>query len=384
MGDKTRTGVFRTLIRLLIFAAFLFVACLFIPTDASAKLPPWQPPGWPAELTCPTPDDVQPFPPDLAQTETVPAGTLGGSFSVSTSGDGNYTIPLVVPPGRAGMEPSLALTYDSAGGDSTLGMGFSISGFSAVTRCPKNIAQDQHIRAVQYDWTDPLCLDGKRLIYITSGPGFSEYRTFPDTFTKVLAYFPPGWDATTGPEHLRAFTKSGLAIDYGSSPDSKALANHGAVRAWWITKSSDRNGNSILYTYQNDKDPTKTYTAEIVPAEIRYTDHPNAPASRAVVFDYDKKPAAAVRTSFTRGMALTSSQLLTKVRMLGPADIEVRAYLFSHALHEATSRMLLMKIEECTADQVCKPPTTFGWNTKNPTSPRSPRRSRCPRPRWPA
>src|SRR6185503_16797345 len=284
MGDKTRTGAFRTLFLLL----FMFALCLFTQSDASAKSPPWQPPGSPPAPTCPKPGDTPPslFPPDLAQTETVSAGTLGGSFSVSTSGDGNYTLPLVVPPGRAGMEPSLALTYDSSSaGDGVLGMGFSISG---------------------------------------------------------------------------------LAIDYGSSPGSKALANTGAVHAWWVTKSSDRNGNSILYSYLNDEDPTHTYTTEIVPAKIQYTDHPSAPASRAVVFDYATKPFDGIRTIYAHGMALQRSRLLTRVRMLGPYDGLVREYRFSYLPGNDTGRLLLTNVRECAADQVCKPQTTFGWNLPAP------------------
>src|SRR5437773_2059461 len=259
------------------------------------------------------------FPSDLPPDATLSAGTMRGAFSVSTTGEAMYTLPLVVPPGRAGMQPSLALTYDSAMSDGGLvGRGFSISGLSAVTRCSHNVADNGFISGVVYADTDALCLDGKRLIRIKSLPDFDEYRTLPDTFSKVLAYYPAGWDRKRGPEHMEVLTKSGLTLTYGGTPDSKALANNGAVRTWWISRSTDKNQNSILYTYENDKDPTGTFTAEIVPLAIRYTDHPSAPASRAVVFDYHTKPASAVRTLFTHGMALTNTKLLSAIRPLGP------------------------------------------------------------------
>ena len=74
------------------------------------------------------------------------AGTIQGSFAVSSTGEATYTLPLVVPPGAAGMVPSLAVTYDSGSGDGLLGMGFSLAGLSAITRCPRTVAQDNQTR----------------------------------------------------------------------------------------------------------------------------------------------------------------------------------------------------------------------------------------------
>ena len=47
---------------------------------------------------------------DLDDSDASPvAGTIQGSFAVSSTGEGTYTLPLVVPPGAAGMQPSLAI-----------------------------------------------------------------------------------------------------------------------------------------------------------------------------------------------------------------------------------------------------------------------------------
>ncbi len=115
--------------------------------------------------------------PDLSEADASPiVGTVTGSFAVSPTGEATYTIPLVVPPGAAGMQPTLAITYDSAAGDGLLGMGFSLSGLSAVTRCPRSVAQDGRIRAVRDDAEDALCLDGARLVPIRQ-----ERQTPPNT-----------------------------------------------------------------------------------------------------------------------------------------------------------------------------------------------------------
>src|SRR5262245_22695235 len=63
--------------------------------------------------------------------KTVAAGTVAGSFSVTSAGDATYSIPLVAIPGRAGMEPRLAVTFDGSG-DGILGQGVSLAGVSVI------------------------------------------------------------------------------------------------------------------------------------------------------------------------------------------------------------------------------------------------------------
>ncbi|MHB8472046.1 MAG: SpvB/TcaC N-terminal domain-containing protein, partial [Gammaproteobacteria bacterium] len=117
-------------------------------------------------------------------------GYTPGSFTVNDTGAANYSIPIAVPPGAAGMQPSLALTYNSQGGNGLLGMGWSLSGLSAITRCPQTYATDFNAGGVDLTYNDRYCLDGQRLILINGTYGYanSEYRTERDTLTKIVAY----------------------------------------------------------------------------------------------------------------------------------------------------------------------------------------------------
>jgi hypothetical protein len=104
--------------------------------------------------------------------------------------------PIVVPPGRLGLEPHLTVAYDSSEGDGPLGMGFSLQGLSAITRCPANMAQDGYIAPVRYDGTDHFCLSGMRLVPVPSLHKkvlqTVEYRTIPDTFARIVAKYGGG------------------------------------------------------------------------------------------------------------------------------------------------------------------------------------------------
>ena len=63
------------------------------------------------------------------------AGTAAGAGQVSPSGTATYSVPIPVPPGTAGLQPSLSLNYDSRGPDGALGLGWSVEGLPAITRC---------------------------------------------------------------------------------------------------------------------------------------------------------------------------------------------------------------------------------------------------------
>nr|VFK45343.1 MAG: virulence plasmid B protein [Candidatus Kentron sp. SD]VFK49716.1 MAG: virulence plasmid B protein [Candidatus Kentron sp. SD]VFK81464.1 MAG: virulence plasmid B protein [Candidatus Kentron sp. SD] len=69
-------------------------------------------------------------------------GSIPGQLSVR-QGAAVYTIPIQIPPGVAGMQSDLAITYNSNAGNGLLGVGFSLSGLSTITRCGQTIAQNR-------------------------------------------------------------------------------------------------------------------------------------------------------------------------------------------------------------------------------------------------
>jgi hypothetical protein len=96
----------------------------------------------------------QPVVQDAMPAHEATTGTLAG-HATTDGGAATYSVPIVVPPGRAGMQPSLALSYSSRSGDGVMGLGWTISGLSAIHRCPQTPEQDGRTLGVTYTVLTP-------------------------------------------------------------------------------------------------------------------------------------------------------------------------------------------------------------------------------------
>src|SRR3954469_8765467 len=115
---------------------------------------------------------------------------LPGDFSVGASGEAGYRVPIALPPGTAGMAPTLALQYSSRGGNDIVGVGWSLSGLPAIGRCPRTVAQDGAVGGVNFDVNDRFCMQRQRLVAISGGYGAdgTEYRTEIDGYSKIISH----------------------------------------------------------------------------------------------------------------------------------------------------------------------------------------------------
>ncbi len=326
---------------------WLFLACVIMHAGCTCRAAE-QPENRPILACIPQHSSLRISPPLTSRTTI--AGTIPVSFSITDLGDAALTIPIAAPPGRAGVEPALAISYNSSSGDGLLGVGFSLSGPSAITRCPMTIAVDGEIRAVQYDKNDVLCLDGKRLVSVAKNGATTEYRTFPDTQVKVVGSYASGFDA---------FLPSGWVVEYGKAPGARPLALGGLPRAWLASEMRDARGNAMTYGYCFAE--AEGYTAEYAIDEIRYTSFEGMEATRAVAFVYGVKDEA--RQFFSGGMQLQQSLQLDEIDTHAQDEL-VRRYLFDYERSETTRRSRLASVEECGADGTCKPPTRFQYANK--------------------
>ena len=74
-------------------------------------------------------------------------------------------------------------------GNGTLGVGWSLSGLSAITRCHRTVAQDGAAGGVTLTTADRFCLDGRQLKLVSGNHGVagSVYATEVEAFSRVVA-----------------------------------------------------------------------------------------------------------------------------------------------------------------------------------------------------
>jgi RHS repeat-associated protein len=212
-------------------------------------------------------------------------GTLAGAVSVDNKGAANYAIELPLPPGRAGLQPSLALSYNSDGGNGPLGIGFDLStGYPhSITRGRSILARDGIVRGVNFDPNDKFYLDGKRLLCVSGnyGEAGSTYRTEVDSFVTITAF-----GAGTHIDGFRLEGKDGLMLCFGKNvKDSAGTTVYvdadgfqqagdettGQALAWALKWVEDRAGNYIEYRYDEPNSPPTLGAGEHVLTSIHYT-----------------------------------------------------------------------------------------------------------------
>ena len=294
-------------------------------------------------------------------------GSTAGQFSTQ-SGAATYTIPLTIPPGLGEMKPELSLMYSSSSGDGILGKGWSVAGLSAISLCPKTIAQDGvYIPAHKNNAAGDLafCMDGQRLKLVSGTPGANgaQYRSEVESFSRIKAM---GWTGRPVPAWFRVETKAGQTIEFGLNPDARS---HDAVNgsdpaiAWFVNKITDASDNYITFEYDRPY-AEAGLSPETQIKTISYTGnlHSGVNAHAQVVFHYRDREEPRVYNAaghrFERKRIVDFIE--TKVH-----DNRVRAYKMTYAPHLRAGGSVLTKLQECAGDSAneqCLPETTFEWN----------------------
>jgi len=318
------------------------------------------------------PDDTLPAGHMCVPTSPPPATAAGftpGTFQVGATGAATYTIPIAVPPGTAGMEPKLALTYSSQAGNGALGVGWSLSGLSFISRCGRTIAQDAlndgvRVNAgVSYDNDDRYCLDGQRLVKVGTtgvyGGDGVEYRTERESFTKVISHGQvpaPG----NGPLWFEVRTKPGLVMEYGNSADSRIeAANKSAVRVWGVNKIGDTKGNYISVSYAEDN-----ANGDYRPTRVDYTGNTSTGSAPYASVQFSYADRTDINPIYVGGSVMKTQKRLTNIKTYFGVDA-ITDYRLAYTYSPDSGPSLLNSVTACSADGTsCLPPHSFApWQT---------------------
>lgn len=172
---------------------------------------------------------------EFAETQSI--GKIAFQHSVTLDGAATGSIPLWVPPGRQGMQPSLALTYSSRSGNGPLGAGWQLTGLSSVSTCRRSPALDGSYGG---RYPDRLCLDGQRLVEISRTHALPlwdarrSYRVGQQVQFDSYAYEalkPTQGGSPDNPENWKQLGRALVSAEFRTEVDS-----YRKIVAYWITQ----------------------------------------------------------------------------------------------------------------------------------------------------
>jgi len=311
------------------------------------------------------------------------SGVTAGNFRVSEQGATNYSIPISLPAGTAGVTPSISINYSNQSGDGTMGMGWNLSAGGAISRCAKTIAQDGVISGVDLSSDDRFCLNGQRLMK-TSGTHARDgaiYHTELDSFVKVEAH---GNATDTGPLAFTVETKSGEvhyygyvnavtgeyaatfrdywnSIETGSDAfiEPKNEATKSVAQYYLLKAIKDVSDNYILYEYIEAVGGARinrvSYTGNSQNGQKPYA---------YAQMNYATKHASSKRSGYSSGFSFLQDRLLTSIDVK-LNNQSVHYYDLDYDVPTlAEESYTLDSIQECSdsSKNECYPATTFDWH----------------------
>ncbi|MFZ4400623.1 MAG: T6SS effector amidase Tae4 family protein [Bacteroidales bacterium] len=286
-------------------------------------------------------------------------GTINGEYTVNENGAAVYSIPLLIPPGSGGMLPSVNIVYNSQSGDGYLGKGWTVSGFSAISRMAKTFYLDNKVEGLQFDNTDHFVLDGNVLIPIVgnNGANGTEYRTEVETFSQVFSYCASG---SVEPDYFIVHTKDGRIIEYGktlnnTSNSRQYLPGLSKTLCWAVNKISDANTNYILFSYNYDNANGKFY-----PDKIEYTGNDNLPQLPYNTIKFVISNITPGKIFYLYGTKFSQNVRMNEIQIFNEASL-VRKYEFTY---ETDFKTMLKKITEFNRSGESYNPTIFNYTSR--------------------
>ena len=201
------------------------------------------------------------------------AGPFGGA---------QWSLPLTLPPGRAGMQPQLSFSYNSGNKDGWLGEGFDLS--------VPSISVDTRFGTPVYNGQEVYFLNGSQLVADTQVGNDMYYRNRVETaFDRIVR-------KGTRPDnyYFTVTDKNGTQNIYGTADavlqSYRSFQNNGynGIFKWFLKQTIDMNGNTVTYTYDQDNQTSPFPYNQTYLKSIQYTGHgSNDPGAYTVSFFSD-------------------------------------------------------------------------------------------------
>jgi RHS repeat-associated protein len=321
---------------------------------------------------------------------------MGEKFSPDLhTGTGNFSIPISVPPGRNGFQPSLTLGYSTGSGNGPFGLGWNL-GIPGVSRLTSKGIPRYHNDPSAGD-ADIFVLSGAEdlvPVEIAGGhvPAGDHVRYRPRTeglFAQITRH------RDTHTDHWDVRSKDGLVSYYGtpgqrhSDPAvnfDPAGQDQAKIFAWRLTSTEDPFGNRIEYEYERDQAIDRSrHFDQLYLKHIRYTEYgegANRQFLTSVTFEYQDRSDAfsEYRAGYEIRTRKRCKRIVVRSHPAAEQKILVRAYEFVYLDEVATTAELppngvsLLKqvnvigYDDAGTPHQEMPPLEFGYSRFTPHS----------------
>ena len=281
---------------------------------------------------------------------TLLVGDINLSASVDQIGGASITIPIEVPVGVNGMQPNLALVYNSHSGYGVAGWGWGLSGLSTIQRTGNSYYHDDNLKEVTFTNSDNLLLDGERLL-LHSGENLtmgSVYRTEHESFNHVEM-------SSSENNTFYVTSKDGTVSQYLSAG---YLLNNSPFE-WTIRRMEDTNGNYMTYSYSS----FDTYMPHITMIEytMREDEEGNQTEPLYQIYFY-YTTSSYEHNRYIGDFVITQNKLLSRIDIVSNYED-----LYSYKLEYNTSTVVpkLTSVKKVAKNGDYYAPTTIVWSSPN-------------------
>jgi YD repeat-containing protein len=273
--------------------------------------------------------------------------------SANNQGDARLSYPLEVPKGRAGLEPELAVAYNSAGANGWLGVGWDVG--------TPEITVDTRWGVPRYDAgleTETYLLNGEQLTPVAHR-GALQARTAEKVFhSRIEGRFDRIVRHGDSPRNYwwEVTDKQGTRTVFGGAADASLADAAGHVATWAVREVRDLNDNVMRYRHVRVTDGgTANSTVagtNLYPQRITYTGHGDTDGRYSVTFlrdrDRGEPRRADVRIDARGGFKKVTADLLRRVEVKLDDQL-VRAYELNYRTG-AFAKTLLASVSQFGED----------------------------------
>jgi RHS repeat-associated protein len=245
---------------------------------------------------------------------------LGESFEPQlNTGGSTYGVTITVPPGRAGLAPSIHLGYNSFSGNGLCGIGWSLDFMSVKRQTDKGFPE--------YDNGDTFEFGGEELVPLSNPE--QDWRCENErTFQRLRRIDSDGdgvadaWEVTErdGTKHtLGRFRGQNNRWSVVEHPEKAAAGPFDRTYCWMLDSTTDLHGNRIEYEYELG-------SGVLYPSRITYAHLGNN--FHEVLFLYEDRPDAF--DDYRPTFSATLARRLKRIEVRSQGKL-VRAYNFAYA-----------------------------------------------------